>query len=110
MDINSDRRSHPRAPLKVQVDLLHDEQTIPGRWTTDISQGGVRMQFLGVPIHSPVKLMIRLPQGPMREDHVCVLQGEIAWRTLRSTGISFVDPPEEELLKLRTYVHQQIMA
>lgn len=100
-----DRREHARVPFVVPVNLFHDRKTLKGYWTHDVSEGGMRMEFLPVPINSTVKVLVPLPTGS--EDKHCLLDGEVVWRNFRSTGIRFVNPPMDVLHYVRNMVHDQ---
>jgi hypothetical protein len=99
-----ERRNYPRAPLRIHVDVLHGKNAIVGHPTIDVSEGGIRLGFVGVPTEGKLKLLLPLPFGPSETRRHCMIDGQVAWRTLKSTGVRFIDPPEEMLSHLREYV------
>jgi len=98
----SERRAHMRVPFIVPVNLVHERRALKGYWTHDLSEGGMRMEFLPVPIRSLVKVVVPLPAG--ETDRHCIVEGEVMWRTFRSTGVRFLDPPQDVLQYVRDVV------
>lgn len=98
----SERREYDRVPFTVPVNVVHDRRTLRGYWTQDVSEGGLRTEFLPVPIRSTVTVLVPLPDG--EEDRHCFLEAEVMWRTFESAGIRFLDPPEHVLTCVRSVV------
>lgn len=100
-----DRREYRRVPFVVPVNLFHERRTLKGYWTHDVSEGGMRMEFLPVPIRSTIKVLVPLPAGS--EDRHFLLDGEVVWRNFKSTGIRFVNPPDDVLDYVRDILGDQ---
>jgi hypothetical protein len=68
----------------------------------------MRMEFLPVPIRSLIKVVVPLPAGEAKTDRHCILEAEVLWRTFKSTGVRFLDPPEDVLEYVRGVVEHGV--
>lgn len=106
-DTEIDRREYERVPFVVPVNLVHEQKTYKGYWTHDVSEGGLRLEFLPVAMNSRVKVLVPLPAG--NEDRHFLLDGEVVWRNFKSTGIRFLNPPEDVRDYVRGFIHDQTL-
>ena len=106
MEAEIDRREYERVPFVVPINLVHERKTFRGYWTNDVSEGGMRLEFLPVPMNSRVKVLVPLPTGDA--DRHCLVDAEVIWRNFKSTGIRFINPPDDVLEYVRSFIHHQI--
>jgi hypothetical protein len=99
-----DRREYQRVPFIVPVNVSYNRNTLKGYWTRDVSEGGLRLEFLPIPIASTFKLIV--PIGTEGDAQHFVVDAEVVWRSFKTTGIRFVNPPDEVLEFIRRTVRQ----
>jgi hypothetical protein len=103
-DMTSGRRRKLRLPFRTKVELagrdgLLDEPC----WSSDLSEGGVGLKASKLPVFTPVKVFLQIPDTS-GGDRTVMLEGEIAWRRVGRTGVRFRDPVPE---RLRTFIKRQ---
>ena len=101
---DQERREHARVPFVVPVNVSYNRNTLKGFWTHDVSEGGLRLEVLPIPLSTRVKLIV--PIGNDSSAHHHVVDAEVVWRTFKTTGIRFIDPPDEVLEFIRRAVKQ----
>lgn len=102
---DSERRQHLRTALRCRVQYIHDDSLFTD-CAQDISEGGLRLGgATKIPLRERVKLLLPVPVAAHHDrDALCLLQGEVIWRSEGSTGVRFVEPSPESLRQIREYV------
>jgi hypothetical protein len=111
MDRRADRRVFARVPLEVNVDIASEDDE--ERWVVsrDISEGGMRLGFVSLPTYTPLQLTFALPEkGEEEAPPPFVVQCEVAWRRMSSTGIRFSTLSLEERARLRAFLESRAQA
>jgi hypothetical protein len=101
-----DRRTHPRVILKTEVDCICEDKHLRGRRAYDISEGGMRLELVELPVRTPVKVVLPIPQPHGDKSLVCLLDGQVAWRRLNATGVRFSNKEGAAIGLVRQYVRQ----
>jgi len=103
----SERRQYQRTALRCRVQYVHEDSLFTD-CAQDISEGGLRLVgATKIPLRERVKLFLPVPVAAHHDrDALCLLQGEVIWRSEGSTGVRFVEPSPENLRQIREYVHR----
>ena len=106
MHQDAGRRSQPRLGFRGDIELFSDGQRhAPGRGCpSDISEGGLGLSRLNLPLFTPLKVFISLPES-CGQPRTVMLDAEVAWRRLSRSGVRFTEPPPPAL---RRYLQQQL--
>lgn len=103
----SERRRHRRAALRCRVQYIHDDALFAD-CLEDISEGGLRLGgATKIPLRERVKLFVPVPVAQHHDrDALCLIWGEVIWRSAGQTGVRFLEPCPESLRQIREFVHQ----
>jgi hypothetical protein len=108
LQLEKNRRVFPRVPYDEVVEVFCQVAPLPPIPIADISEGGLRTKFLGVPTNTKVKVAFPLPRGAGKE--MCIIDGEVVWRKLGTAGIRFINPPEKTSRLLHNFIRQQLVS
>ena len=103
-----DRRMYKRAPLRVQISIVHEDIAVIKTWTNNISVGGLQLECTGIPSNAKLKLFIPLPHDPSQKKRLFLLNGKVSWRTLNKTGVLFCDQSSDIMTMLHDYIEQHV--
>ena len=104
----SDRRIQLRVPYRGSVELVSDGRLFGNdNNLRNISEGGVALDAVNVPVSSHLKVFVPLPQRPGGAKRMIMMQGEVVWRDDVMVGIRFVDPPPDNVEVLRQFISEQ---
>lgn len=106
-----ERRQSHRAALTVRVQYIYDDGLFADR-LEDISEGGLRLGgATKIPLHEQVKLFVPVPTLAQHDrDALCLIWGEVIWRSSGYTGLRFVEPSPESLRQIREYVRRSSLS
>ena len=98
------RRCQPRLGFKGDIELFSDGKSYtPDRdGSSNISEGGLGIPRLNLPLFTRLKVFIGLP-GQCGKKQTLMLDAEVAWRKLSKTGVRFTTPTPPAL---RQYLAQ----
>ncbi len=98
------RRAHPRLTFVRPVQFVCD-RTVRCVPSLDISIGGLRLESgFPLPLDTPMKFFVPLPQAESGRARLCMFTGEVVWQHGHMVGVKFVDLPTDVCLQLSVFL------
>lgn len=98
------RRAHPRVSFVRPVQYVCD-RTVHCDPSLDISVGGLRIEASQpLPLHTPMKFFVPVPQPTTGRARLCMFTGEVVWQRGHMVGVQFVDLPADVCLQLSIFL------
>jgi hypothetical protein len=90
------RREHQRVTVQVPIQFVVEDQDVVSCPTIDIGQGGLGVHRVrGLPLGIPFKMFVPVPNRRTGRLRLCLVHGEVVWRTDTAMGVQFIDLPSD---------------
>jgi len=102
-----EHRAHPRVRFVRPVQYVCD-RTVRCDPSLDISVGGLRIESrVPLPMHTPIKFFVPVPQRATGRARLCMFTGEVVWQRGHMVGVRFVDLPTDVCVQLSLFLASQ---
>jgi len=102
-----DRRECDRVAFDAEVEVLHGQELLSPARAFDLGEGGLRMDLVTVPTDAKITVFLVVSSVEGQPPKTVMIEGRVAWRRLKASGVRFVGISEADRRLLRSFVQRQ---